>query len=83
MPLGRKIYFYNQLVKSVCKPVAGRCSVKKVLLEISQNSQENTGKKETLAPVFSCEFCESSKNTFSYKTPPVATSESVRKPVDV
>ena len=32
-------------------------------------------KKETLAPVFSCEFCKVSKNTFSYRTPPVAASE--------
>ena len=62
--------------------VAQRCSAKKVLLEISQNSQGNTCarifflinlqaeacnyiKKETLAQVFSCEFCEVSKNTFS------------------
>ena len=29
-------------------------------------------KKETPAQVFSCEFCEISKNTFSYRTPPVA-----------
>ena len=72
--------------------VAQRCSVKKMFLEISQNSQENTCarvsflinlqasdcnfiKKETLAQVFSCEFCEISKNTFSYRTPPVATSD--------
>ena len=37
-------------------------------LEILQNSQENTYisilKKETLAQVFSCEFCKISKNTF-------------------
>ena len=33
-------------------------------------------KKETLAEVFSCEFCEISKNTFSYTTPPVAASVS-------
>ena len=26
-------------------------------------------KKETLAQAFSCEFCESSKNTFSHRTP--------------
>ena len=50
----------------------------KVFLEISQNSQENTCsrvsglacsfiKKETLAQVFSCEFCEISKNTFFTK----------------
>ena len=73
------------------EPVTRRCSVKKVFLEISQNSQENTCarvsffkktllknsnfiKKETLAQVFSCEFCEISKNTFSYRTPPVAAS---------
>ena len=31
--------------------------------------------KETLAQVFSCEFCEISRNNFSYKTPPVATSQ--------
>ena len=72
--------------------VAQRCSVKKLFLEISQNSQENTCarfsflikfqagacnfiKIETLAQVFSCEFCEISKNTFSYRTPPVASSD--------
>ena len=31
-------------------------------------------KKETLALLFSCEFCEISKNTFSYRTFPVAAS---------
>ena len=40
------------------------CSVEKVLLNILQNSQENTSetsniiKKETLAQVFSSDFCE-------------------------
>ena len=52
---------------------------RKLSLDISENSQENTCgrvsyefagrsatllKKETLAQVFSCEFCEISKNTF-------------------
>ena len=55
-----------------------------VFLEILQNSRENTCarvsflikflKKETLAQVFSCEFCEISKNTFSYRTPTVVAS---------
>ena len=59
-----------------------RCSVKKVFLEIPQNSQENTCarvsflinfiKIEALAQVFSYEFCEISKNTLFYRTPPVA-----------
>ena len=31
-------------------------------------------KKETLVQLFSCEFCEISKNTFFYRTPPVAAS---------
>ena len=30
--------------------------------------------KETLAQVFSCEFCEISKSTFSYRAPPATTS---------
>ena len=45
--------------------VARSCSVKKVFLEILQNSQENTCarvcnfiKKETLTQLFSCKFCE-------------------------
>ena len=29
---------------------------------------------ETLAQVFSCKFCEISKNTFYYRTPPVDAS---------
>ena len=63
--------------------VAQRLSVKKVFLEISQNPQENACtrvsflltlqacnfiKKETLARVFYCEFCEISKNTFFHRT---------------
>ena len=32
-------------------------------------------KKETRAQVFSCEFCEISKNAFYYRTPPVAAYE--------
>ena len=55
--------------------VVQRCSVKKVLLEISQNSQENNFiKKEALAQVFSSEFCEISNKTFLQRTPLVAAS---------
>ena len=39
-----------------------------------QASACNFIKIETLAQVFSCEFCEISKNTFSYRTPSVAAS---------
>ena len=52
-----------------------RHSIKKVFLKIWQNSQENTCvcnfiKKETLAHVLSCEFCEMFKNTFFTEHPP-------------
>ena len=57
--------------------------MKKVFLEISQNSPENTCARVSfliklqargLAQVFSCEFCKISKKTFSYRTPLVAVS---------
>ena len=35
-------------------------------------------KKETLAQVLSCEFCETSKNTFFYRKPLVAASETIQ-----
>ena len=73
--------------------VTQRCSIKKVFLKISQYSQENTCakasfliklqasgmKQETLEQVFSCEFCEISKNTFLHRTPLVAASVSSPK----
>ena len=34
-------------------------------------------KKETLAQVFSCDFCEIFNKTFSYRTPPVAVCEAL------
>ena len=61
------------------------CSKSKVFLEISQNSQENTCARVSIlikmqktdpAQVFSYEFCEISKNTFSCRAPPVADSKS-------
>ena len=39
-----------------------------------QASGYNFIKKETPAQVFSCELCEIYKNTFSYRTTPVAAS---------
>ena len=54
-----------------------------MLLEISQSWQEKTCarvctfiKKETLEQMFSSEFCKISKNTFPYRTHPVAVSVS-------
>ena len=77
-------YFFCNLFNIGAKAVAQRCSVKKVFLKISQNSQENTCardsvlinfiKKETLVQVFSCEFCEIFKTPFFYRTSSVAAS---------
>ena len=80
--IGLKIIFLH-----TAEAVAGRCSVKKVFLEIWQDSQENNCgrvsfsigchviEKETLAQVFSCEFCQISEITFLYRTPPMAASD--------
>ena len=66
-----------------------RCSVKKVVLEISQHSQENicagdffhktlvfkkTLKKESWVQVFSCEFYKIPKNIFFSRTLAVAAT---------
>ena len=73
--------FTSRFLKSA-EVATGGVLYKKVFLEISQNSQENKCarvsfliklqayfiKKETLAQVFPCEFCEISKNTFSQNT---------------
>ena len=60
-------FYFVQNTEAVTRGVL----CKKVFLEISQNSQENSCpkawnfcKKEALAQVFCCEFCEISKNTF-------------------
>ena len=60
---------YNSVSKQFFSiDYAQRWSVKKLLLEISQNSQENI-----------YEFYEISKNTFSYRTRPVAASQCIQE----
>ena len=72
----------------VSEAVTQRCSLKNVLRNFAKFTEKhlcqslffnkvagaacNFIKKETLAQVFSCEFCEISKNTFSYRAPLVA-----------
>ena len=41
---------------------------------VLENFIKNFIKKENLAHVFSCEFCEIFKNSFFHRTPPVAAS---------
>ena len=76
---------FKKATYQISEVVVWRCSVKKLFLEILQNSQKNTCARnsfliklqalETLAQVFSCEFCEISKNTLYHRTPLVAASE--------
>ena len=86
--------FKSQKNTEETEAVAQKCSVKKVFLEILQNSQENTYargffliklqasacnliKKEALVQLFSSEFYEICKTTFSYRTTSVAASEEI------
>ena len=62
-----------------------RCSVKKVFIKISKNWQENTcvtvsflNKVAGWGTGVSCEFCKISKNTFSYRAPPVAACDDLK-----
>ena len=61
--------FFEKYECDIAEAVAQMCSVKKAPQAC------NFIKKETLAQVFSCEFCEISKNTFFYRTPLVAASD--------
>ena len=73
----KKVIVYLALSETNPEAAVRRCSVKKVVLKISQNSQENTyvgvcltwnfTKKETPTQLFYCEFCEIFKNTFFIK----------------
>ena len=67
----------EHLSKEISGTVAQRCSVKKVFLEISQSSQENTCARVSFLIKLKAwgEFCEISKNSFFYRTPPLAASE--------
>ena len=68
------LVFTSLLSEWNTEAVMRRCSVEKVFFDILQNLQENTCarvpflinfiKKETLAQVFFCEFCEISNKTF-------------------
>ena len=54
--------------------VAQRCSVKKMFLEIWQNSQENICARVSFLIKLQALVLETSKNTFLYRTPLVAAS---------
>ena len=70
-------YHIFSIVPVISEADYRRCSVKKVFLKISQNSQENTCARVSFLiklQAFSCEFCKIFKSNLFYRTPPVAAS---------
>ena len=63
-------YWSNRMDILIAEALARRCVRRCSLAGLACNFI----KKETLAQVFSCEFCEISKNTFLHRTPLVAAS---------
>ena len=75
------MFAWKRLVKT--EVAVQTCSIRKSVLRnftkftwkhLCQSLFCNFIEKETLTQVFSCEFCEISKNTLSYRTPLVAVS---------
>ena len=83
LSLSLSIYIYIYIF--LCRVWFQIIALEKIILgtqiSLSQNFTKarsqtcNFIKKETLAQVFSCEFCEFSKNIFSYRTTPMTASE--------
>ena len=67
--------FPRNFAKSAGKHLCQRLFFYKVAWPKSQNLA-TLSRKVSLALVFSCKFCEISKNTFFHRTPPMAASES-------
>ena len=65
----------KQFLSNIILFLAGHCLRSSAnILSCKLQASCNFIKKETLAQVFSCEFCEISKNTFFDRTPPVTAS---------
>ena len=85
------MYIFDLSFLKKPEAVAKRRSVRKGVIRNFANSQKNTCVsfffnkvaglrpatllKRILVQVFSCKFCKISKNSFSYRTPPVTASE--------
>ena len=64
---------FHTKVKVIFKDMLFAVLIYMILLE-KMSSACNFIEKQTLAQVFSCEFCDIPKNTFFYRTPPLAAS---------
>ena len=64
------------MAETFTESVIHRCSAKKVFSPVFSGHRPATLlKDEALEQVFSCEFCEISKNAFFHRTPLVTASE--------
>ena len=73
-------YVYFATTEAIVQAVGvlqKRCSYKFYKIHRKTTETCNLIKKETLAQVFSFEFCKIFKNTFFYRTPPVAASVAI------
>ena len=69
-----EVFCKNFVPKNFTNSQENTCARVYFLIKL-QSEAGNFIKKETLAEVFSCEFCEILKNTFFYRTPSVAASD--------
>ena len=68
----QKVYCEKDVLRNFTKFTGKHCVRVPFLIKLQEVC--NFIKKETLAQVFSCEFCEISQKTFPYRTPLVAAS---------
>ena len=68
-----EVFYKKSVLKNFTKFTGNTCARVSFLIKLQVESC-NFIRKESLAQVFSCEFCVISKNTFSYRTPLAAAS---------
>ena len=69
----REVFCKNGVLKNIAK-FTGKHLCQRLFFNKVAGLAWNFIKKESLAQVFSCEFCEIYNNTFLYRTTPVAAS---------
>ena len=60
-----KVFYKKCVLRNFAKITENTCARASLVIKLQASDLQ-----QTLAQVFSCELCEISKNTFSYRTPP-------------
>ena len=71
-----EVFCKKGVLKNFTEKFTGKYLCQSLFFNSCRPQTCNLIEKETLAQVFSCEFCEISKNTFFYRTPLVVAPES-------